>query len=280
MSRRAKVTPDAAGISERHQPTGRRAAPQRGRDPRRRQRRVLRQARARRDRRRIRLRPRRHRPRPAARRHRARAPVRPRPRRRRHPFVGSCPPSRRRQPAAPRPSLQWALSAITDGVAFVRDQHQDLLATNALGRAFYSPAHRRRRTHPEPRPVPVPRPRLPRLLPRLGPVRRDVRRDHARRGRPRPARQGPAGPRRRTLHPQRRLPTALGRTQRAHPRCRHEAVPPPDRRRADPRVRGARHHRRTRPGPAGLHRRAGSPSAERLRLLASWSTPQVVESPS
>lgn len=38
-----------------------------------------------------------------------------------------------------RPSLQWALSAITDGVAFVRDQRQDLLATNALGRAFYSP---------------------------------------------------------------------------------------------------------------------------------------------
>ena len=41
--------------------------------------------------------------------------------------------------AAPRPSLQWALSAITDGIAFVRDQHQDLLATNDLGRAFYSP---------------------------------------------------------------------------------------------------------------------------------------------
>lgn len=38
-----------------------------------------------------------------------------------------------------RPSLQWALDAITDGVAFVRNQHQDLLATNALGRAFYSP---------------------------------------------------------------------------------------------------------------------------------------------
>jgi transcriptional regulator with XRE-family HTH domain len=41
--------------------------------------------------------------------------------------------------AAPRPSLLWALSAITDGVAFVRDQRHDLLATNALGRAFYSP---------------------------------------------------------------------------------------------------------------------------------------------
>jgi transcriptional regulator with XRE-family HTH domain len=38
-----------------------------------------------------------------------------------------------------RPSLQWALAALTDGVAFVRDQRQDLLATNALGRAFYSP---------------------------------------------------------------------------------------------------------------------------------------------
>lgn len=38
-----------------------------------------------------------------------------------------------------RPSLSWALESITDGIAFVRDQHQDMLATNALGRAFYSP---------------------------------------------------------------------------------------------------------------------------------------------
>ena len=40
---------------------------------------------------------------------------------------------------APRLSLLWALEAITDGVAFVRDPHQNLLATNTLGRAFYSP---------------------------------------------------------------------------------------------------------------------------------------------
>ncbi|WP_323095382.1 helix-turn-helix transcriptional regulator [Intrasporangium sp. YIM S08009] len=40
---------------------------------------------------------------------------------------------------ASRPSLQWALESIRDGVAFVRDPHQNLLATNALGRAFYSP---------------------------------------------------------------------------------------------------------------------------------------------
>jgi transcriptional regulator with XRE-family HTH domain len=48
---------------------------------------------------------------------------------------------RRRTPgkAASRLSLQWALEAIKDGVAFVRDPHQNLLATNTLGRAFYSP---------------------------------------------------------------------------------------------------------------------------------------------
>ncbi|WFF07814.1 helix-turn-helix transcriptional regulator [Micromonospora sp. WMMD1076] len=41
--------------------------------------------------------------------------------------------------AAARLSLRWALEAITDGVAFVRDTQQNLLATNALGRAFYAP---------------------------------------------------------------------------------------------------------------------------------------------
>jgi transcriptional regulator with XRE-family HTH domain len=49
--------------------------------------------------------------------------------------------SRRRTPsrAASRPSLHWALDAITDGVAFVRDPRQNILATNSLGRAFYAP---------------------------------------------------------------------------------------------------------------------------------------------
>jgi transcriptional regulator with XRE-family HTH domain len=49
--------------------------------------------------------------------------------------------SRRRavKHSAARPSLQWALEAITDAVAFVRDPQQNLLATNELGRAFYSP---------------------------------------------------------------------------------------------------------------------------------------------
>ncbi|WP_431279398.1 helix-turn-helix transcriptional regulator [Leifsonia poae] len=49
--------------------------------------------------------------------------------------------SRRRSTkvAVPRPSLQWALDSIIDAVAFVRDPRQNMLATNELGRAFYSP---------------------------------------------------------------------------------------------------------------------------------------------
>ena len=43
------------------------------------------------------------------------------------------------KPGPPRPSLQWALSAMTDAVAVVRDQRQDLVAFNDLARAFYSP---------------------------------------------------------------------------------------------------------------------------------------------
>jgi transcriptional regulator with XRE-family HTH domain len=48
---------------------------------------------------------------------------------------------RRPQSSAPasRHSLAWALEALTEGVAFVRNSHQDILATNALGRAFYAP---------------------------------------------------------------------------------------------------------------------------------------------
>jgi transcriptional regulator with XRE-family HTH domain len=49
------------------------------------------------------------------------------------------PRARRTTRGASRPSLQWALDAVVDGVAFVRDQHQDVLATNSLARAFYSP---------------------------------------------------------------------------------------------------------------------------------------------
>ena len=82
-SRRAKITPEQAGLTQlQPQPAGAGAAPQRGRRPGRGQRRVLRPARTRQPRRRLRQRPRRPRPRPAARRGRAGTPGRPGPRRR------------------------------------------------------------------------------------------------------------------------------------------------------------------------------------------------------
>ncbi|MFC8797741.1 helix-turn-helix domain-containing protein [Promicromonospora sp. NPDC057138] len=43
------------------------------------------------------------------------------------------------RPGGPRPSLEWALAAITEGIALVRDARQNVLAVNPLGRAFYSP---------------------------------------------------------------------------------------------------------------------------------------------
>ncbi len=43
-----------------------------------------------------------------------------------------------RSPGA-RPSLHWALEAFTEGVAVVRNPQSDVIAFNALGRAFYAP---------------------------------------------------------------------------------------------------------------------------------------------
>lgn len=43
------------------------------------------------------------------------------------------------KPGPPRPSLEWALAAITDGIAVVRNPRQEIVAVNGLGRAFYSP---------------------------------------------------------------------------------------------------------------------------------------------
>ncbi|MFD4402196.1 helix-turn-helix transcriptional regulator [Nocardia sp. NPDC058499] len=53
--------------------------------------------------------------------------------------ISGRPRRRATKPAAARPSLQWAVDSIRDAVAFVRNPQQDLLVTNELGRAFYSP---------------------------------------------------------------------------------------------------------------------------------------------
>lgn len=52
---------------------------------------------------------------------------------------GSTPPVPRRKPKqwVARPGLQLALDAITAGPAFVRNGRMDILASNSLGRAFY-----------------------------------------------------------------------------------------------------------------------------------------------
>ncbi len=47
-------------------------------------------------------------------------------------------PRRRTARWTPRPTLQWALDAITRGPAIVRNGRMDLLATNHLGRAMHS----------------------------------------------------------------------------------------------------------------------------------------------
>lgn len=49
-------------------------------------------------------------------------------------------PPRRRNPTCwvPHRSLQWILDAVTDGPAFVRNGRMDILATNPLARAFYT----------------------------------------------------------------------------------------------------------------------------------------------
>ena len=49
------------------------------------------------------------------------------------------PRRRTTRPGPPRASLEWALAAITDGVAVVRNPRQEIVAVNELGRAFYSP---------------------------------------------------------------------------------------------------------------------------------------------
>lgn len=40
---------------------------------------------------------------------------------------------------AVRPALAWAIDSITDGIAVARNSLHDVIAVNALGRAFYSP---------------------------------------------------------------------------------------------------------------------------------------------
>jgi transcriptional regulator with XRE-family HTH domain len=55
--------------------------------------------------------------------------------------AGAREPRRRVQPPQVRPSVQHMLDAMTAGAAFVRDSRLDIVAINPLGRAFYAPLY-------------------------------------------------------------------------------------------------------------------------------------------
>ena len=55
------------------------------------------------------------------------------------PVTGPGRARRASRPVEQRPALRWAIEAITEGVAVVRNARQEILAANALGRAFYAP---------------------------------------------------------------------------------------------------------------------------------------------
>ena len=159
---------------------------------------------------------------------------------------------------ASRPSLHWALAAITEGVAFVRNPRQDLLATNALGRVFYSPligdggrtpnlARSSSSTPPRGTSTPTGTRSRTCASPSCAPKPDATRTTVA-------CRTWSA-----SSPPRARPSAALGRTRRPHPRDRHQTVQPSRRRRAHPGLRRARHHRRTRPHPHPLHRRTRLP---------------------
>ena len=212
----------------------------------------------------------------AARRDRTRAPLRPRPRRRRHPDLG---PRQAPHPAkaASRLSLQGVgghhrRRRVRPGPAPEPPRHQHPRPSVLLARP------RRRWPHAEPGPVPVPRSCLARLLPRLGPVRRDVRRHHASRGRTRSARPRTPGPRR-------RAPPAARRSGDCGPTTTSAPTAPAPRGSATPSSASSPSPTRSSPSPPnpglvllvytaepGSVRRAAGP-------LASWAAPAETATP-
>ena len=76
---------------------------------------------------------------------------------------------------------------------------------------------------------------------------------------------------RRTLDPQRRIPSSMGVARRPFPQHRHQANDAPARRRADPELRTVRPRSRERTTMFTYTAEPGTRSAEGLDLLASWA---------
>ena len=166
--------------------------------------------------------------------------------------------ARRARPARTRvrPVVQRLLDQI-EAPAIVSTVRGDYLAANALGRALYAPVF----DSPE-------QPANSARFTFLDPAARDfypeweraglrARRGAALAGRQQPLRPQPAGPHRRAVDAQRRVPRPLGGAQRALPPHGHQAPASSGRRRAGAQLRDADARRRRRPAHGALHRRAG-----------------------
>ena len=164
---------------------------------------------------------------------------------------------RRPAPQRVRPSVQRMLDAMTGAPAFVRNGRMDILAANRLGLALYSRACSPTRAGPRTPPASSSSTRARRTSTSTGSsVANDAVADPALRSRPQPVRPRPLRSRRRALDAERAVPHALGRAQRALPRHRRQAVPPPGRRRPQPDLRDDDARRRPGADDVRLHRRA------------------------
>ena len=139
-----------------------------------------------------------------------------------------------------RPTIQRLVDSMFNTPAVVLNGRLEIVTANVLGRALFAPVYAEARNESgtaEQRPVRLPRLPSEGLLPGVGHRRQRHRRHPARRSRPRPLRPGPVRPRWAAVHPQRGLPPPVGRPRRAPPCHRHQALPPPRRRRPRPALR-------------------------------------------
>ena len=143
-----------------------------------------------------------------------------------------------RAEAAFGPGVQQLLDAMTNVPAIVQNGRLDIVASNQLGMRALLRDVRPAATSRELRPLPLPRLARAGLLPRLGGRRAADRGVAAHRGWTCPVRPLPQRPRRRALHPQRRVPHAVGVTRRPRAPHRSQANPPPRRRRPPVELRG------------------------------------------
>lgn len=187
-------------------------------------------------------------------------------------FRSSIPAARTARPAptALRESLQRMLDSMAvPAVAY--NARQDIVGANLLGRAMFSQAFESDRPNLARYIVLDPRSRdfFRRLGPRVQPHRRHAPL-HRRPGSPQ---RFAHRPRRRALRPQPRVPVPLGSPGRARAPPRPQSLLPPRGRRARSRLRRARRPRRARPVCPSPRTRppAGTPTAEKFALLASWT---------